>query len=538
MDYLNLCLICKDENDYLPEWLDYHILMGVDRFYIYDNGSQVSLRETLKEYIEYGWVIVVDIPGKAMQLYFYDHCLQTFGAYTYWLGFIDLDEFLVPKTSLNLKELLKDYEAFGGLAVSSLFFGSNGHQIRPAKGQIASYTRRTHETFKENELVKCIIQPRMVLFPNSPHDFSFKDGAWCVNEGFLRVDGQYFPNYTNKIQLNHYFCRSEQEIELKMSRGRPSQSLSWPRKRFEMVNLMATYDEISILQNLDVLFQKASANSQRQLVFPDAVGLLEKMAALSRTLRPVPLGITGPLEARAFRTEFIDLMDIKSQAELVRGRGDIIQVCQMLLVLIKILPQNINFYVDLAVNYLNTNNTSMAWQALTTAWRLAPNTYTVLGAMSLFFIRTKNFVMVEKTCHLILEIAPHNLIALAQLVEALIGQDRYEEALKVGVPVVELSAKVGELPEGMGAYLVKKMADYLLEEKNYGGAARLWEAGVKCQPWDVNLYVEYCRALLLADDPIAARQVLSQAEMLASQNEAVLALRKQFDADHRSHKKK
>ena len=39
MDYLSLCLICKDENDYLAEWLDYHILAGVERFYIYDDDS-------------------------------------------------------------------------------------------------------------------------------------------------------------------------------------------------------------------------------------------------------------------------------------------------------------------------------------------------------------------------------------------------------------------------------------------------------------------------------------------------------------------
>ena len=105
MDYISLCLICKDENSYLPEWLDYHILMGVDRFYIYDNESRVSLRETLKEYIERGWVVVVDIQGKAMQLYAYDHCLQTFGAQTFWMGFIDTDEFLVPKTAKDLKDL-------------------------------------------------------------------------------------------------------------------------------------------------------------------------------------------------------------------------------------------------------------------------------------------------------------------------------------------------------------------------------------------------------------------------------------------------
>lgn len=77
MDYLSLCLICKDENDYLPEWLDYHILMGVDRFYIYDNESRVSLREGLD--IDRSWVVVVDITGRAMQLSAYDHCLQNFG---------------------------------------------------------------------------------------------------------------------------------------------------------------------------------------------------------------------------------------------------------------------------------------------------------------------------------------------------------------------------------------------------------------------------------------------------------------------------
>ncbi len=177
MDYLSLCLICKDENEYLPEWLDYHILMGVDRFYIYDNESRVSLRETLKEYIERGWVVVVDIQGKAMQLYAYDHCLQTFGAQTFWMGFIDTDEFLVPKTAKDLKELLKEYEGYAGLAVSSLFFGSSGHKTRPAVGQIAGYTQRTHETFKENELVKSIVQPQQTLMPNSPHDFIYKENS-------------------------------------------------------------------------------------------------------------------------------------------------------------------------------------------------------------------------------------------------------------------------------------------------------------------------------------------------------------------------
>ncbi len=532
MDYLSLCLICKDENDYLAEWLDYHILMGVDRFYIYDNESQVSLRESLIDYIERGWVVVVDIPGKAMQLYAYDHCLQNFGAYTRWMGFIDADEFLVPKTTLDLKGFMKNYEAYGGLAVSSLFFGSNGHKTRPAVGQIDAYTRRTHTTFKGNELVKSIVQPELVLMPSSPHDFTFKKNTWCVNEGLLRVDGQRFPNYTDKIQLNHYFCRSEREIDLKLRRGN-SGSVTWPRKRFDVVNLMSAYEDTSIIQNLEALFLDELPGSDGLSItsVPSEAGLLEKMAVLASTRRrPELLGITLTCETLSFRVEFSSWMGINAQKDLARSQGDFYQVCQMMLRMIQVQPQYTGLYIDLAINYLNINDPALAWQALTYAWQLAPKTYMVLVGMVLYFLWVKDYSMAEKTCHILLDIAPHNLMVLGHLTEALIGQERYEEALNVGVPVVELSATVGELPEGMGVFLVKKMAEILLKKKNYASVVRLWQAGVKCQPGDVYALIELSQALLLAGDKNGARQQLIQAQQLAPENVEVLALIKQVGA--------
>lgn len=36
---LAVCAIFKDEAAYLREWLDFHLLMGVEHFYLYDNGS-------------------------------------------------------------------------------------------------------------------------------------------------------------------------------------------------------------------------------------------------------------------------------------------------------------------------------------------------------------------------------------------------------------------------------------------------------------------------------------------------------------------
>ncbi len=522
MDYLSLCLICKDENDYLPEWLDYHILMGVDRFYIYDNESRVSLRETLKDYIERGWVVVSDIPGKAMQLYAYDHCLQTFGANTFWLGFIDTDEFLVPKTGQGLKELLKDYEAYGGLAISSLFFGSNRHTTRPSVGQIAAYTWRTHATFKDNELIKSIVQPGLALMPYSPHDFIFKENFWCVNENLLRVDMQDFPNHVEKIQLNHYFCRSEREIELKLRRGN-SGDITWPRKRFDVVNRLATIKDVSIFQNLETLFNGSEIDRTCLMELPESAGLLEKMAALARIRRPTLLEFSLPSEM-TFRIEVTTFLDIEVQFKAVKARGDFEEIKRWILKKIQISPQRSTLYTDLAICCLNLKESSNAWQALTQAWQFAPNSYSILFGMAYYFLGIKNFAMAENTCRLLLEMAPHNLTVLGLLTETMLGQGRYDEALKVGTPVVELSAQVGELPERMSIFLVKKMADYLLEKKDYPGAVRLWEAGVRCKPGDVNAILELSQALLRNGNKAGARQRLAEAQRLEPQNETVLAL--------------
>jgi Tfp pilus assembly protein PilF len=518
MDYLSLCLICKDENDYLPEWLDYHILMGVDRFYIYDNESQISLRQSLREYIERGWVMVVEIQGKAVQLHAYDHCLRTFGANTFWLGFIDTDEFLVPKTGQDLKELLKDYEAYGGLAVNSLFFGSNGHQNRPAAGQIASYTQRTHLTFKENELIKSIIQPGLALMPYSPHELTYKENFWCVNEGFLRVDNQVFPNHIEKIQLNHYFCRSRHEQELKLRRGRGAMNAAWPRKRFEVVNHLATIQDTIILQIIEAFFNKAELDRN---YFGST--LLENMAVLARLRCPTPMKFSQTADV-TFRKEVVTLIDVETQFYAVKERGDHKEIKEWILKKLQVSPQRFILNIDLAICCLNLKDPSSAWQALTQAWQFAPNSYSVLFGMTYYFLRVKNFMMAEKTCHLLLEMAPHDLTVLGFMTEAMIGEGRYEEAIAVGVPVVELGGQLGELPEQMGVFLVKKMADYLLEKKDHAGAVRLWEAGLKCQPDDVNVLIELAQALLLAGEIIRARQYLIEVQSLSPQNATVLSL--------------
>ncbi len=521
MDYLSLCLICKDENDYLEEWLNYHILTGVERFYIYDNDSQISLRETLKDYVARGWVVITDIPGQAMQMYAYDHCLRAFGPSTRWLGFIDTDEFLVPKTSVDLKDLLQHYEEFGGLAVSSLFFGSNQHQERPAQGQLASYTLRTHSTFQDNELIKCIVQPARVLLPYSPHEFIYQETWWCVNENRMRVDHQMFPNHTEKIQLNHYYCRSIAEINMKLGRGRGDTSNAWPRQRFELVNRRATYrDETAIELVEQICARSLDAGGQVQAAEPRP-SLLQRMAAAAQFRAPNPPQAEDAIDEPIVRDEIAKLNAIAGQQEAAQKRSDFESLKGFLLEKQRLYPNKISLYRDLTSVYLSIGDPASAWAALAHAWQIAPASYFTLSGMVQFFLRTMNYEMSEKTSRLLLDVAPHDLQALGFLTESLIGLNRYEEALKVGIPVVELASITGELPPGMGVYLIRKMANHLLEHGEAARAAQLWEAGSKCQPGDVDVLLEWCRALIQQGDKPRARQILLQAQSLSPRHAGI-----------------
>lgn len=218
--YLSLCCIVKDENDYLEEWINYHQKIGVEHFFIYDNGSKVPIRESIKTIGSTSGITVIDIPGKNMHVKAYQHCLNKFGKQSTWIGFIDLDEFIVPKTNnSNLSELLQEYESYGGLGVSWLIFGSNGHIEKQSGRQLENFTKRSDINFLPNTHIKSIVQPRYVASAFKSHCFKYKEGYFCVNEHFSPIDGPTADPSVDKIQLNHYYCRSLAEYHQKMERG-------------------------------------------------------------------------------------------------------------------------------------------------------------------------------------------------------------------------------------------------------------------------------------------------------------------------------
>ncbi len=49
---LAVVAIFKDEGKYLREWVDYHLLAGVEHFYLYNNDSSDDYAKVLAPYVE------------------------------------------------------------------------------------------------------------------------------------------------------------------------------------------------------------------------------------------------------------------------------------------------------------------------------------------------------------------------------------------------------------------------------------------------------------------------------------------------------
>ena len=107
-----LCLFLKHESLYMTEFVDYHLALGFDQIYIYDNGAtpQETNNNNNKNpplLLNRPGVVVTSWPGTDQQIPAYHHCWQTLLHTTNhtWMALLDVDEYIVlKKTNKNQKK--------------------------------------------------------------------------------------------------------------------------------------------------------------------------------------------------------------------------------------------------------------------------------------------------------------------------------------------------------------------------------------------------------------------------------------------------
>lgn len=211
--------IMKGEEKFIDEWLAYHLVIGVDRFLIYDNDPALPLAKFLEDYAD----VVKVVP--------WDRCLSLKGgnnnqlaAYmdalgkvtTPWAAFIDADEFITLRKHASLKTFLKDFDQYGAVCLSWHVFGHNGYYNDPPNLIMASLTRRR---LLPGNQVKTISKVEAIAYFKTPHQGEMKPGFQAVDANKNLFLPQNYPGKTDVAHINHYVCRSFENWMKRVSRG-------------------------------------------------------------------------------------------------------------------------------------------------------------------------------------------------------------------------------------------------------------------------------------------------------------------------------
>lgn len=221
--YLAVCAIAKDEGVYFKEWIEWHIKMGVEKFYIYDNGSKDDTLNVLKPYIDSGIVDYKYFPGQKMQIKAYDLCIDNHRFDTRWLAFIDIDEFIYPVKDKTVVEFLKRFENFPAVEINWLVYGSNGHLRKSDRPVMERFTRHSRGSHYLNHHVKSIVNPRRVYNMIGCHEAARISGKAADSHGNpVSVSFRDREPQQDVIRINHYAVKSREEFMEKQRRGRAS----------------------------------------------------------------------------------------------------------------------------------------------------------------------------------------------------------------------------------------------------------------------------------------------------------------------------
>ena len=151
----------------------------------------------------------------------YTDCLEKYGTAHTWVGFIDIDEFIMLKKHTCINDLLRDHLTQGSLSLNWVNFGTaKQKQYRPVP-----VTKRFQLRGKESlRHVKSFHRPADVVKVLSGHHCELKP-----NKTQHDTNNHAFHHYANPkgptdiALIHHFFTKSEEEWVYKgCSRGRVS----------------------------------------------------------------------------------------------------------------------------------------------------------------------------------------------------------------------------------------------------------------------------------------------------------------------------
>lgn len=270
--FVTICAIFKNEGKYLKEWIEYHRIIGVEHFYLYNNTSTDNYLEVLREYIDLGIVDLINWPNKQGQRSAYMHCINNYKKEAQWIGFIDIDEFVCPIRIKKLSDYLIGKMNYGSILIYWKMFGSSGKKNRNMNNLVTEdfYACWPKISNMGKIFLNTSFNPNFTKSEEAFHHSLWTELNGCIfppidvfNELVIGSKKKYKKSAKLDVQINHYYTRSYEEYIEKIARGdvfHNKSSYGWTS--FEFGDKRSTSIDITIKKYLVELKMRMEKNNE------------------------------------------------------------------------------------------------------------------------------------------------------------------------------------------------------------------------------------------------------------------------------------
>ena len=124
MENIKSSLVCiaKNEENYLDEWIRYHLKLGISEIFVFQNNWRYPFGPYEDERVH-----LIEFDGVRMMNPCYNHFINKYHDKFDFSVFLDVDEFLVINTNESIDDVFSSYVDEECVYVNWRIFGDSGH---------------------------------------------------------------------------------------------------------------------------------------------------------------------------------------------------------------------------------------------------------------------------------------------------------------------------------------------------------------------------------------------------------------------------
>ena len=220
---LAICAIAKCENQYINDWCRYHLALGFNHIYLFDNNDIST--PNVKGFIDpsmWDSITIFNVNGVHKSLFqneCYTKFYQEYKAQFDWCAYIDIDEYIHFDGFTNIQEFLAQeiFESYEVIRLKWHLYGDDDVLVRDETIPVDQFFKKRVERTNKRNQCKTIIRGGLsneVEFTSSHYpSINGKVLKSCMSDGTPTVaEINAFVAHTEVGWINHYMTKTLNEF--------------------------------------------------------------------------------------------------------------------------------------------------------------------------------------------------------------------------------------------------------------------------------------------------------------------------------------